>query len=89
MVDVQADIVPFFIVGCSRSGTTLLQTLLDGHPNLAIPPESHIYERFGPVFHTYGDFNAATASVSFVRCCAMRISNSGSWLPLRRMWKED
>ena len=28
---------PFFIVGCPRSGTTLLQLLLDAHPNIAIP----------------------------------------------------
>lgn len=46
---------PFFLVGCSRSGTTLLQTLIDSHPNIAIPPESHVYLRFGPIVHTYGD----------------------------------
>jgi hypothetical protein len=47
--------VPFFLVGCSRSGTTLLQALIDSHPNIAIPPESHFYVRFGPIVHTYGD----------------------------------
>ena len=46
---------PFFIVGCSRSGTTLLQVLIDAHPNLALPPESHIYDRFGPFWQMYGD----------------------------------
>jgi len=30
-----------FVVGCSRSGTTLLRALLDAHPLLAVPPESH------------------------------------------------
>ena len=30
-----------FVVGCPRSGTTLLQAMLDGHPELAMPPESH------------------------------------------------
>src|SRR5215212_5409627 len=30
-----------FVVGCSRSGTTLLRALLDGHPLVAVPPESH------------------------------------------------
>lgn len=32
---------PFFIVGCPRSGTTLVRVMLDCHPNLAIPGESH------------------------------------------------
>src|SRR6266540_4211130 len=30
-----------FVVGCSRSGTTLLRAMLDAHPLLAVPPESH------------------------------------------------
>lgn len=29
-----------FIVGCPRSGTTLLRLMLDAHPDLAIPPET-------------------------------------------------
>lgn len=33
---------PFpFIVGCGRSGTTLVRALLDSHPDLAIPGESY------------------------------------------------
>jgi sulfotransferase family protein len=32
---------PFFVVGCPRSGTTLLKHMLEGHPRLAIPYESH------------------------------------------------
>lgn len=50
---------PFFLVGCSRSGTSLLQALIDSHPDVAIPPESHVYLRFGPIVHTYGDLAAA------------------------------
>jgi hypothetical protein len=30
-----------FVVGCSRSGTTLLRAMLDAHPALTVPPESH------------------------------------------------
>jgi hypothetical protein len=30
-----------FIVGADRSGTTLLQAMLDAHPDLAIPPETY------------------------------------------------
>jgi hypothetical protein len=32
--------VPFFLVGCGRSGTSLLRGLLNAHPLLAIPLES-------------------------------------------------
>ncbi len=48
-----------FIVGCGRSGTTLLRAMLDAHPEVAVPYESHwavaharrrhVYER-GPLF---------------------------------------
>jgi hypothetical protein len=31
---------PFFIVGCGRSGTTLLRTMLNHHPDVAVPVES-------------------------------------------------
>ena len=30
-----------FVVGLTRSGTTLLRMMLDAHPKLAIPPETH------------------------------------------------
>lgn len=30
-----------FIVGVGRSGTTMLRLMLDAHPDLAIPPETH------------------------------------------------
>ena len=33
---------PLFIVGCPRSGTTLLQLMLHAHPRIAIPPETRI-----------------------------------------------
>jgi len=33
---------PFpFVVGMNRSGTTLLRMMLDAHPELTIPPETH------------------------------------------------
>jgi hypothetical protein len=32
---------PFFIVGCPRSGTTVVRSMLNAHPRLAIPPETH------------------------------------------------
>ncbi len=34
---------PFFITGCPRSGTTLLQVMLNRHPSVAIPPELKLF----------------------------------------------
>src|SRR3990172_2465569 len=36
-----------FIVGCGRSGTTLLRAMLDSHPELAIPGESYFVVSMG------------------------------------------
>lgn len=32
---------PIFVVGVGRSGTTLLMAMLDAHPEIAFPPETH------------------------------------------------
>lgn len=46
---------PIFIVGCPRSGATLLRLMLHAHPRIAIPPETRLlldaYEHRG----AYGD----------------------------------
>ena len=47
---------PIFIVGCPRSGTSLLRDLLHAHPNLAFPTESHFIPVF---FKAYGDPRSA------------------------------
>ena len=40
--DREADRAPVpFVVGMNRSGTTLLRMMLDAHPELTIPPETH------------------------------------------------
>ncbi len=46
---------PFFIVGCERSGTTLLMAMLAMHPRIAVPEVTWYYPRFQPYLHTYGD----------------------------------
>lgn len=39
---------PFFIVGCVRSGTTMLRDVLRLHPNLDCPEETHFYRPSEP-----------------------------------------
>src|SRR5688572_15930332 len=38
-----------FVVGCLRSGTTMLQRMLDAHPDLAVGYDSHFIPR--PIEH--------------------------------------
>ncbi len=33
---------PIFIIGCPRSGTTLVRVILDSHPSICCGPETHI-----------------------------------------------
>jgi hypothetical protein len=40
------------VVGCPRSGTSLLAVMLDSHPELAVPPETSF---IGAVSRLYGD----------------------------------
>lgn len=42
----RGDAENFFILGCPRSGTTLLQVLLNRHPNILIPPETKLFYYF-------------------------------------------
>lgn len=44
-----------FIVGVARSGTTLLRMMLDTHPELAIPPETHFIPKLIKVLDEPGD----------------------------------
>ena len=52
----------FFVVGCPRSGTTLIRALLDAHPDVAIPTESHFIPRIlrrSDLTNAGGDFDAS------------------------------
>ncbi|MDJ0553989.1 MAG: sulfotransferase [Microcoleaceae cyanobacterium MO_207.B10] len=44
-----------FLVGCPRSGTTLLQQMLDTHSQVAITPETHFMRLFWEKSSYYGD----------------------------------
>ncbi|EAW35916.1 hypothetical protein L8106_07576 [Lyngbya sp. PCC 8106] len=41
---------PVFLVGCPRSGTTLLQSLLAAHPDIISFPESKFFQYFTPEY---------------------------------------
>jgi LPS sulfotransferase NodH len=41
----------FFIIGKGRSGTTLLQTILDANPHVCIPHESHFFIHLYKKYH--------------------------------------
>lgn len=44
---------PFFIIGCGRSGNTLLRSMLVAGGQVAIPPESYVWPRVIRIFKTY------------------------------------
>ncbi|OJF12643.1 sulfotransferase family protein [Couchioplanes caeruleus] len=46
---------PIFVVGCPRSGTTMLQLMLHAHPRIAIPPENRFVLPAYHQRHTFGD----------------------------------
>jgi hypothetical protein len=54
-----------FVVGVGRSGTTLLRMMLDAHPQLAIPPETHF---INPLIQASGKlrFNPSVACKAIV-----------------------
>ncbi len=43
-----AETVKCFVVGCPRSGTTLLSVMLDRHSQLAMTPETSFYFEIAP-----------------------------------------
>ncbi|MCF6472181.1 sulfotransferase [Nonomuraea sp. MG754425] len=50
---------PVFVIGCPRSGTTMLQLMLHSHPRMAVPPETRFLV---PAYYrrrTWGDLRIA------------------------------
>jgi hypothetical protein len=57
---------PIFLVGCPRSGTSLLRRLVDSHSRIACPPESHFIH---PLLQVLADHHSmlGLASMGFPR----------------------
>ena len=53
---------PVFVLGCHRSGTTMLMLMIGSHPRIAVPEVAWYYQRFRPYLHTYGDWAATRTS---------------------------
>jgi hypothetical protein len=50
---------PIFVLGCPRSGTTLLQLMLHAHPRIAIPPETRFVLTAYESRNSFGDLREA------------------------------
>ncbi|GAI08625.1 unnamed protein product, partial [marine sediment metagenome] len=46
MKDELNSFTPIFIIGVGRSGTTLLQSILNAHPKICFPPETHFVKNY-------------------------------------------
>jgi hypothetical protein len=54
---------PIFVVGCPRSGTTMLQLMLHAHRRIAIPPETRFLLAAYDRLRTWGDLTDAANRV--------------------------
>lgn len=58
---------PIFVVGCDRSGTTLLRLMLDAHRNLCIPNESDFIVELWQSRPRYGNCTSSAELDAFMR----------------------
>ena len=61
------DADPVFIMGCQRSGTTLVSQILGSHPNVAIYHESFFYHILHSELRYYGDLDQEKNLHRFVK----------------------
>jgi sulfotransferase family protein len=58
---------PIFVVGCPRSGTTMLQLMLHAHPRIAIPPETRFVMAAYDARADFGDLHAPANRLALAR----------------------
>lgn len=63
---------PVFVLGCARSGTTLLQLMLHSHPRIAVPPETRFVQYAYRRRRQYGDLREAAARERLARWITTR-----------------
>ena len=68
---------PIIVVGCPRSGTTMLQLMLHSHPRIAIPPENRFVL---PAYYERARFGDLTDPENR-RALARRITRKGGLFP--------
>jgi Sulfotransferase family len=58
---------PIFVVGCPRSGTTMLQLMLHAHPRIAIPPETRFLMAAYDARSDFGDLEKEANRLALAR----------------------
>lgn len=60
---------PIFVVGCPRSGTTMLSLMIHAHPRLAMPPETRFLVRTWRKRKSFGDLTIPANHLELARSC--------------------
>ncbi len=60
---------PIFVVGCPRSGTTMLSLMIHAHPRLAMPPESRFLLKTWRKREKYGDLSKPQQRMALAKSC--------------------
>jgi hypothetical protein len=60
---------PVFVVGCPRSGTTILSLMIHAHPRLAIPPETRFLLKAWRNRQKFGDLSTRQDRRRLARAC--------------------
>jgi hypothetical protein len=85
------DYPPLFVVGCGRSGTTMLRLMLDSHPQLAIPGEGHFIPYTHKILRRFitpeGTLDAEAVAVRIMRTTHFRRWEVPDEVALRRVRK--
>ena len=60
---------PVFVVGCPRSGTTMLSLMIHAHPRMAMPPESRFLLKVWRVRDKFGDLSTPQQRMALGKAC--------------------